>query len=515
MRLRTRFRISSAASVGAVLLAAAALAWTLRETRKDDADVELARSLVQEQYERGILRDSYLLLRSPRARAQWEASTTNLSKLVASAAARFDGAAAQDLVAEMDGLLARTGAVFREILRLDDAEVEGAPARPLAEELRTRAIVTLRTIADDLYSRSVQLQALASARQDATQRQTLILVVALLVLLVVITIFNSQMATVVLTRRVLRLRDGTEEVAAGNLDHRIGVEGNDELAEVGNAFDRMTEQLQKNYAELAVSNQELEAFSYAVSHDLRAPLRSVSGFSQAALEDYGPLLDARGRQYLEMASESAKEMGQLIDDLLGLSRVGRLEMARGPVDLSELARSVVEDLRRAEPERRVEFEIAPNLLVEGDSMLLRLVMENLLRNAWKFTAHHPTARIRVGRERSRGRDAVFVADDGAGFDMTYGEKLFQPFQRLHRTVEFPGTGIGLATVSRIVRRHGGEVWAEGEVEKGATIRFTLPAKEDPHADQGHLARGGQPEGRAPDGASLREEPDSERAPRGA
>jgi signal transduction histidine kinase len=515
MRLRTRLRITTAASLGTVLLVAAALVWSLRETRRADKDIEMAGYLVQEQYVRGVLRDSYLLLREERARDQWNASTAHLSTLVAAAAARWEGVAEQELIAEIAGLLGRSRAIFEEVLRLDAAKVAGAPVPQLVEELRTRLIVTSRIAADDLYRRAVQLDRLAFDRKDAAQRQTLGLLVALLLLLVGVTLFNSRMATVVLERRVVHLRDGAEQVAAGNLDHRIGVEGTDELAEVGNAFDRMTGQLQKSYGDLAVSNRELEAFSYAVSHDLRAPLRSVSGFSQAALEDYGSRLDARGRQYLEMASEAAKEMGQLIDDLLELSRAGRVEMARRPVDLSELARSVVEDLRRAEPERRVEFEIAPGLLVEGDPTLLRQVMENLLRNAWKFTSHHPTARIRVGREPSRGRDALFVADDGAGFDMAYVDKLFLPFQRLHRTVDFPGTGIGLATVSRIVRRHGGEVWAEGEVEKGATIHFTLPAKEEPHADKGHLARGGQPEGRAADGAGLPAEPDRERAPRGA
>jgi signal transduction histidine kinase len=168
-------------------------------------------------------------------------------------------------------------------------------------------------------------------------------------------------------------------------------------------------------------------------------------------------------------------MGQLIDDLLGLSRVSRVEMVRQRVDLSALAQATVDDLRRAEPGRTAEVEITPELTAEGDPTLLRVVMDNLLRNAWKFTSGHPTALISVGRTAAGGREAFFVADDGAGFDMAYVGKLFQPFQRLHRTSEFPGTGIGLATVQRIVRRHGGEAWARGEVEQGATISFTLPS----------------------------------------
>jgi signal transduction histidine kinase len=358
-----------------------------------------------------------------------------------------------------------------------------------------------------------------------------------------ITFINSRSAAITLERRITRLRDGAEKVAAGNLEYRISVQGDDELAEFGGAFDRMTAQLQGTYtsletevadrrraqddvarlndqlllqvAALEVSNRELEAFSYAVSHDLRAPLRSVSGFSQAVLEDYGSKLDATGRQYLELASEAAREMGQLIDDLIGLSRVARVDMRREPVDLSELGRSVIDELRRAEPERQVDVEIAPALMVEGDPTLLRLAIENLLRNAWKFTSRHPTARIGMGRTTSRGQEAFFVADDGAGFEMAYVDKLFNPFQRLHRTSEFPGTGIGLATVRRIVRRHGGEAWAHGEAERGATIYFTLPSREGTHAGQDHPAGRGQPEGRAPDRAGLQAEQDRQPAPRGA
>jgi light-regulated signal transduction histidine kinase (bacteriophytochrome) len=251
---------------------------------------------------------------------------------------------------------------------------------------------------------------------------------------------------------------------------------------------RLNQELHVKVAALEVSNRELESFSYAVSHDLRAPLRSIAGFSQAVLEDYGPKLDEQGRQYLLMASEAAQEMGRLIDDLLTLSRVTRAEMVRQPVDLSALAEGTAAELRRADPDRRVDLVVEPGLVAAGDPTLLGLVVDNLLRNAWKFTSHHATAKILFGRTRPSDRDTFFVSDDGAGFDMAYVDKLFQPFQRLHRTSEYPGTGIGLATVNRIVRRHGGEVRAIGEVEQGATISFTLQPAEVAHAQQGHPAR---------------------------
>ncbi len=225
--------------------------------------------------------------------------------------------------------------------------------------------------------------------------------------------------------------------------------------------------------ELERKNKELEAFSYSVSHDLRAPLRSIDGFSQAVLEDYSPQLDARGQDYLRRVRSAAQRMGELIDALLELSRVGRAQLSRDDVDLSGLASSVAAELQRAHPEHHVELAIQPELRVSGDRRLLRGLLENLLGNAWKFTVGVAKPRVEVGLEaRAEGR-AYFVKDNGAGFNMDYASKLFQPFQRLHSDKEFAGTGIGLATVYRIVERHGGRVWAQGAPGQGATIYFTL------------------------------------------
>ncbi len=228
---------------------------------------------------------------------------------------------------------------------------------------------------------------------------------------------------------------------------------------------------------LETVNRELEAFSYSVSHDLRAPLRSIDGFSQALLEDHGDVLDEEGKRYLRYVRESAQEMAQLIDGLLGLSRVTRAGIRRTDVDLSPLARRVVERLRAAEPGRRVDVAIADRLPAAGDPALLEIVLQNLIGNAWKFTSKRSEARIDVGAADEGGHLVYFVRDDGAGFDMAHAQKLFGVFQRLHPAREFEGTGIGLATVQRIVRRHGGKVWAEGRVGRGATFYFTLRAAE--------------------------------------
>jgi PAS domain S-box-containing protein len=228
-------------------------------------------------------------------------------------------------------------------------------------------------------------------------------------------------------------------------------------------------------AELEASTRELDAFSYSVSHDLRAPLRSLHGFSQAILDDYGELLDDVGRGYLDRLQINVKRMGQMIDDLLNLSRATRADFARESVDLSGLAREIMADLSAADPDRTVESVVPDDLTALGDRALLRMVLQNLLSNAWKYTAKVPIATIEVGRLDRGGEQTFFVRDDGAGFDTQYADKLFVAFQRLHPTAEFEGNGIGLAIVQRIVRRHGGQVCAESELGRGATFYFTVAA----------------------------------------
>jgi DNA-binding response OmpR family regulator len=226
-------------------------------------------------------------------------------------------------------------------------------------------------------------------------------------------------------------------------------------------------------AELEAKNQELEAFAYSVSHDLRAPLRRIDGFSKLLLDSHRDRLDQTGRDYLERVRAGTQQMGQLIDDLLGLSRVTSSEMHRTTVDLTALAQEILAELRRADPDREAELIVAPAMSVVGDRRLLAILMENLLGNAWKFTRKAPRARIEVGFEARPDGTVHFVRDNGAGFDMAYAQKLFAPFQRLHSAGEFEGTGIGLATVQRIVARHGGRVWAEGVPDRGASFYFTL------------------------------------------
>ncbi len=225
--------------------------------------------------------------------------------------------------------------------------------------------------------------------------------------------------------------------------------------------------------ELERKNKELEAFSYSVSHDLRAPLRSIDGFSQILLKDCADMLDAKGMRHLERVRAAARRMGELIDDLLQLSRVGRGDLSRSRVNLSGIASIIATELGNNEPERQVKFTIPDELFTDADSRLMKVALENLLGNAWKFTSKIAAARIEFGAEQRDAATVYFVRDNGAGFNMEYASKLFSPFQRLHRDADFPGTGIGLATVYRIIDRHGGRVWAEGGVGTGATFYFTI------------------------------------------
>jgi PAS domain S-box-containing protein len=240
----------------------------------------------------------------------------------------------------------------------------------------------------------------------------------------------------------------------------------------------LNEQLQRRTVELEASNKELEAFSYSVSHDLRTPLRSLDGFSLALLEDYSDQLDSIGRGYLGRMRAASQRMGQLIDNLLRLSRITRAQMRIENIDLSAMAQGVLQEIVARNPERTVEQVIMPGVTVEGDSELLRIAMQNLLGNAWKFTSKAPSPQIEFGATQDGGETVYYVRDNGAGFDMEYAAKLLSPFQRLHAIEEFPGTGIGLAMAQRIIHRHGGRIWAEGAVDEGATFSFTLKPGED-------------------------------------
>ena len=317
-----------------------------------------------------------------------------------------------------------------------------------------------------------------------------VLLVSMLVAMLLSSAFRRSVA-----QPIIQLAEITQTVSR-NQDYSIRVppsREHNELAVLINAFNEMLKQIQgrdgelqkaheeleqrvsDRTRELESSNRELEAFSYSVSHDLRAPLDIMNGFSYVLMKNYSDHLDANGKQAIQSIRAAVKRMAELIDDLLNLSRITTSTMLRESIDLSAFARAIMEELCRSHPQRKVEFVTPPEAEASGDPRLLRIVMENLLRNAWKYTSQHEHARIEFGEEIKNGKTVFFVRDDGSGFDQRSADRLFQPFQRLHAAAEFPGNGIGLATVKQIIQRHGGEVWAEAAVEKGATFIFTLPS----------------------------------------
>jgi PAS domain S-box-containing protein len=270
-------------------------------------------------------------------------------------------------------------------------------------------------------------------------------------------------------------KDGTEfpvEISLSPLETEEGVLVTSAIRDISERR-RVEREIARRSAELEAANKELETFCYSVSHDLRAPLRGIDGFSQALLEDYGGKLDSAAQDSLQRIRAATQRMGMLIDDLLNLSRFTRMEMQRQPTDLSAIGKEVAATLQQSQPRRDVEVVIAPELRSESDPRLMRVVLENLLGNAWKFTSKKQHARIEFGKTKSNETSAFFVKDNGAGFDPAYAGRLFGAFQRLHAMTEFPGTGVGLATVQRIILRHGGRIWAESAVDQGATFYFTV------------------------------------------
>jgi signal transduction histidine kinase len=395
------------------------------------------------------------------------------------------------------GILTAEGHPFAQYIRGGEDEILSIPA--LRDDqfesyvFGSRHVVLVRRIFSERKPIGfVYIRAELSEINARLRRYALISFVVLLVSLLFAVLISSQFRKSV-AEPIIALADTARQVS-GNKDYRVRVPASgarDELATLIDSFNEMLREIQQRdnalqkahseleqrvserTRELVSANGELEAFSYSVSHDLRGPLDALNGFSYLLLTNQGAKLDANGKEYLDGIRTASRRMSELIDDLLNLSRVATRVMLREKIDLSAFARSIMEELCRTAPDRKVEFVTAPSAEGYADARLLQIVMDNLLRNAWKYTSHHEHARIEFGMESKNGRAAYFVKDDGSGFDARSADRLFQPFQRLHSAAEFSGNGIGLATVRRIIQRHGGEVWAEAEVEKGATFYFTL------------------------------------------
>lgn len=388
------------------------------------------------------------------------------------------------------GIFTADRRLLAQYVRQSGEDILNVPALPSGEVeaywFRSRHVVLVREIMSQgkpigfVYLRA-DLQELSERRKRYALISSVVLLLSLLAALLVSSAFRRSVARPITqlaaTARYISLhKDYAVRVAPSKENDEISalIESfNGMLTELLKGHDELEQRVADRTRELVAANRELEAFSYSVSHDLRGPLDAINGLSYLLLDHFGDKLDPETRELVTNIRGNGKRMGELIDDLLNLSRVTGTIMRTEKVDLSEIVRSIQQELSRTAPNRKVEFIVPAKLEVYGDAHLLRIAVENLLRNAWKYTSQHDSARIEVGTDQRNGATLYFVKDDGAGFDPCTADRLFQPFQRLHSKEDFPGNGIGLATVRRIIQRHGGEIWAEAAVEKGATFYFTL------------------------------------------
>jgi signal transduction histidine kinase len=488
MKIRTKATFAAAMMLGTMVLIGASIGWADAQVRAAVAQRRHSAEIAGALNDMRMVTFEFLLNRRDRARFQEQVVWERLERLFASPVALDDSAA---------GMLASLRSQGEQGHRLF-SEVEAAAGAGTADEVQRRFEAQLSSRIMILQQNSlVQAEHLiqdAEKRIDAAQRRVVLVTGLGLVLMALLTAATAWLFRRDVLRPIARLELATREVAAGNWSFELDVGSEDELGDMARHFNAMTRALRDSFNQLQVSNRdlvvlnkELESFSYSVSHDLRGPLRSMDGFSLALLEDYGDQLDDEARDSLQRIRAASQRMGRLIDELLGLARVTRAELRVQDVDLSAMAEEILTTLARAEPERRVRWEIESAMRVRGDRELVAIALQNLLANAWKFTSKVADAVIRVGTRDENGERVCFVSDNGAGFDMAYASRLFGAFQRLHHERDFPGTGVGLATVQRVMHRHGWSLGASAALGQGATFYFRPTEQVDERREQDHPA----------------------------
>jgi signal transduction histidine kinase len=499
MKIGTKGRLATTTLFATVLVLSAMMLWANSEVDAADHQRRRTSEIARALNDLRLVTFEYILYRTERARLQERRAASRLDDLLS--AHPFDDPEAMEILADLRERNAVTQNIFRELV----ASPSGSGVRVTAqsgtalERFEAQLSRKLLVLQQESLVDAFRLSDYSTARIGAAQRRVVLVFFGGLVLIVITAAGVGWLIHRGLLAPIGRLRHATREIAAGNWDHKLDLHGNDEIADMSRNFDAMTSALKASFAqversnqELAALNREIEAFSYSVSHDLRAPLRSMNGFSLALLEDYEGKLDDQGRDYLHRIRAASERMGRLIDELLGLSRVTRYELAVRAVDLSAIAREIAASLAQQQPDRSVRWEIEDDIVVQADKSLAQIAMQNLLENSWKFTGKTADAVIRVGRTEHEGQPVCFVSDNGVGFDMTYADRLFGAFQRLHHESDFTGTGIGLAIVHRIIRRHEGLIWAQAKPGQGATFYFTFGEQQHAQGQRGHPPGGGQP-----------------------
>ncbi len=496
MKIKNRLYMSAGISIVLVVILVSLVFVTSGRIAEENEKHLLLMNVYESVSELDIVTYDYLLHRKERMEYQWNIKHGSLGKIL-------DELAKEERLKSIRADYATLGNLFSQITAHYEERQkyirEGASQKKidaitgLEERLVAQLLITSHSIITDASRLAEEAHTKATEAQRVASNLTVILMIVLAIAITTSSLIIARS----ISKPLYELTKGVEIIGKGGLEHKVEVKSKDEFGQLAAAFNKMTEslkkvtasrdeldrevtvrkraeeQLLKSNVELTAVNDELEAFSYSVSHDLRAPLRGIDGFSQRLLTKYTDEFDEKGRHYLERVRAGCLRMGQLIDDLLQLSRVTRSKMKHENVDLSIIAHKIALELKESKLKREVEFVIEDGLRTRGDTHLLRQVLENLLGYAWKYTSKNASAKIEFSTVEHNGKQAFFVRDNGVGFEMNYVDKLFGAFQRLHLESEFPGTGIGLATVKRIIFRHGGEVWAEGEVGKGATFYFAL------------------------------------------
>ncbi|MBI3284870.1 MAG: HAMP domain-containing protein [Burkholderiales bacterium] len=426
----------------------------------------------------------YIISRPERAKLQWQQRHDSLARHLAQDV--FEQPEEQAIMRELRQQHQYLQETFSELVSLDSQRNGDEQERTLSREVEKRLITQIMVMTQNSTADATRLARITESRLLDAQWRTTWLVVLLVVLIGLLILVNYATSITQILGPIRKLKQGADAYSRGEFSFRTNVTVNNELGDLSRAFDlmaaRLTESvlaLEHKSALLQETNRELESFSYSVSHDLRSPLRGIDGWGLALLEDYGGQLDSTAHEYVNRIRYETQRMGHLIDDLLQLAQVTRSEIKRELVDLSGLADKIAYQLKLSHAERKIEFVIQAGLTVNGDLRLLDILLTNLFDNACKFTGPRSTARIEFcsgiaedPATKLRVR-TYFVRDNGVGFDMAHAQRLFGAFQRLHRASEFPGIGIGLATVQRIVHRHGGKIWADSSPDRGATFYFTL------------------------------------------
>ena len=480
MKILTALRLTSTLSilmmVGSVAGSALSFTWLREASAFEVLLIELQADVV----ERTQLRDDFLLLGRQEAFLHWQQKSMEIGRHLKQVSERPMPASGTALLERMDRKFQATLPLLPRIAELR-ASTAGDPTTRKATWAIEQRFTNQLLVESYLLSDSTKLMLLEARRNTIHARNRLLLLLTLATLALGLTVTSATgYLSRLMSRRLAALSDGTDHLALGNFDYRIPAAGNDELASLAQEVNSMADKLQHSYALLEATNRELEAFSYSVSHDLRAPLRHLTGFVELLDRNDTSGLDEKSRHYLDVISRSAKKMGCLIDDLLSFSRMGRADMMTRSVDLKQLATEVIEEVSKdVPPGRVVDWRIGNLPVAAGDRAMLRLALVNLMANAVKFSHRVEAPVIEVGAlPPDKGCHTLFVRDNGTGFDMRYVDKLFGLFQRLHPADEYEGTGVGLANVRRIITRHGGNTWAEGELNKGATFYFTLPQEKE-------------------------------------